>query len=297
MIRESDFRPPWYLKNPHLQTLFASIWRKRPSHGWQRERVELPDGDFVDLDWGARFDDRPLVLILHGLEGSSDSRYALGLGQALATAHWNAVVMNFRGCSGEVNRKPQSYCAGCTDDLQWVVQRLKRQQPQRPIMVVGYSLGGNALLKWLGESGTTDVEAAVAVSVPYRLSECAKRLESGFSTVYEKHLLKSLKRSVRARANKMDMPVNMVDLRKIDSFYEFDDLVTAPLHGYLGVEDYYRRASAWRWLKGIQVPTLLIHALDDPFMFPSTTPSAQEIGPNVDLEISNHGGHVGFISH
>ncbi|CAG0908157.1 unnamed protein product [Cyprideis torosa] len=296
MIRDSHFRPRWYLKNPHMQTLFASIWRKKPDHVWQRERVELPDGDFIDLDWGKRMADAPLVMILHGLEGSGRSNYALGLGQALEKLGWNAVVMNFRGCSGELNRKPYSYCAGCTDDIEWMTQRLRQQHPGQPFYLVGYSLGGNAMLKWLGESGTRDVDGAVAVSVPYRLGECAKRLQSGFSRLYEKHLLRSLKASVSARLGEMDLGITQKQIRGLHSFYDFDDQVTAPLHGYNGVEDYYGRASAWQWVHRIQVPTLLIHALDDPFMYPATVPSPQDLNDHVTLELSDHGGHVGFIA-
>lgn len=296
MIRESEFQPPCYLKNPHLQTLLGSVWRKRPDHRWQRERVELPDGDFLDLDWGKSFPNAPLVMILHGLEGSSDSNYALGLGRALEAIAWNCVVMNFRGCSGEPNRKPFSYCAGCTDDIALISQRLRERNPHRPLYLVGYSLGGNAMLKWLGQTGTDLVDGAVAVSVPYRLGECAKRLESGFSKRYEQYLLKSLKASARAKASRFELGLSHKQINRLGSFYAFDDQVTAPLHGYNGVEDYYEKSSAWRWVGGIQVPTLLIHALDDPFMFPGTVPAAQDLSPQVSMELSDFGGHVGFIS-
>lgn len=296
MIHESRFQPPWYLKNPHLQTLLASVGRKRPKHIWQRERVELPDGDFLDLDWGPRFANAPTVMILHGLEGSSDSKYVLGLGAAIEAREWNAVVMNFRGCSGEINRKPYSYCAGCTDDIDWVSQRLKQQNPNQALYAVGYSLGGNALLKWLGETASSRMDAAVAVSVPYRLGEVARRLHSGTSKLYERHLLKSLKASISARIKAMDVGLQRSEIRHLNSFYDFDDQVTAPLHGYNGVEDYYRKASAWKWLSGIQVPTLLLHALDDPFMYPGTVPSPEDLNDNIRLELSDHGGHVGFMN-
>lgn len=296
MILESDFRPPWYLKNAHLQTLAAYFLGKKSVDYWQRERVELPDGDFVDLDWGPKFENAPLVLILHGLEGSSHSHYSLRLGESLAANKWNGVVMNFRGCSGEPNRKPHSYCAGCTEDIEWISQRLRDEFPDRPIFIVGYSLGGNALLKWLGESLPQSVDAAVAISVPYRLGECAKRLEKGISRIYEKHLIQQLKQTVKKRASKVDMPIDLKHLSKLKSFYDFDDQVTAPLHGYLGVEDYYGRASAWRWLSTIEKPTLLIHSLDDPFMFPGTAPALEEMSETVELELTEFGGHVGFIS-
>lgn len=296
MILKSDFRPPWYLKNAHLQTLLATKFSPKIDHQWSRERVELPDGDFVDLDWGKRFDNQPLVLILHGLEGSSESPYAMRLGKTIEEKGWNCVVLNFRGCSGEPNRKTHSYCAGCTEDIDWISQRLRREYPDQPLYIVGYSLGGNALLKWLGETQPEHPDAAIAISVPYRLGECAKRLEKGLSRMYEQYLLRQLKQSVRDRARQVDMPIDLKQLPKLKSFYDFDDQVTAPLHGYLGVEDYYGKSSAWRWLTNIEKPTLLIHALDDPFMFPATAPAMEELSPSVDLELTEYGGHVGFIS-
>ncbi len=297
--RLSAFRPPWWLRNPHLQTIAASHLWPRPKIAYERERLELDDGDFVDLDWGRDFAHRPTVLILHGLEGSSQSPYALRLVEALQEARINSVVMNFRGRSGEPNRLNRAYTAGDTGDLKQVVAHLRsRLAPTKPeLFAVGYSLGGNLLLKYLGESQTRDIQAAVAVSVPYRLDDAAERMEQGFSRLYQQVLLRQLRATTQRRAARFPQPVGAEELARLKTFRAFDDRVTAPLHGYSGVEEYYATASSRQYLKSIATPTLLLHALDDPFMFAQTVPTVEELSPLVQLECSEHGGHVGFVSH
>jgi hypothetical protein len=296
MIRNIDFHPAWWLPGPHGQTLWPALFRFKPRLALRRERVELPDGDFLDLDW-TNGEQGPIVLVLHGLEGSSDSGYARGLLSRVAAHGWRGVVMHFRGCSGEPNRRTRSYTAGDTRDLAHVVGLLRQRDPASPLACVGYSLGGNMLLKWLGETGSTALDAAVAVSVPFLLDSAAQRMRRGFSRLYQRHLLAHLRAHYRRKQQKgLALPLPLRDMARLRDFYAFDDRVTAPLHGYAGVHDYYARASCRRYLRGIRAPTLVIHALDDPFMLPSVIPQADELSDSTTLELSRHGGHVGFVS-
>jgi uncharacterized protein len=276
--------------------LWPYLFRRRRRIDLRRERLELPDGDFLDLAWttGA---DGPIVLVLHGLEGSSRSGYAGGMLRALHAHGWRALVMHFRGCSGEPNRLPRSYHSGETGDLAHVVEVLRASYPDTPIAAVGYSLGGNVLLKWLGETGAGNpLAAAVAVSVPFELHKAAWRLSRGLSRVYQWKLLRSLRRRTAAKFSRMPCPVPLGDLRLLTSFRAFDDRITGPLHGFRNADDYYARSSSRQYLPGIRVPTFILHALDDPFMTPDAVPSACELSPTTCLELSLHGGHVGFVS-
>lgn len=294
MREMADFTPAWWLPGAHLQTLVPNLLPRRRLR-YRRERLELPDGDFLDLDWGP---DRPgpVILLLHGLEGSSRSPYASGLMTALATTGYQGVVMHFRGCSGEPNRVPRAYSAGETADIAFVAARLRDRVPGRTLGVMGVSLGGNALLRWLGEAGEdAPVDTAMAISVPFDLARAALRMERGFSRLYQWYLLGRLKRSVARKCASISMPVDCESLRHLNNFRSFDDAVTAPLHGYRGVDDYYGRASCRPWLRGIRVPTLILHAENDPFMTPDAIPGAQELSDTVRLEVASGGGHVGFM--
>ena len=257
----------------------------------------MPDGDFLDLDWtlGKR---GPLALLLHGLEGSSESHYARGLLATLVRQGWRGVVMHFRGCGGQPNRLTRGYCAADTADIAYLVNWLREWEPTTPLVAIGYSLGGNALLKWLGEIGAdTPLQATVAVSVPFILDSTARRLNTGWSRLYQHHLLRALKHSYRNKfRQRQDAPVALTELRALRDFYAFDDRITAPLHGYTDVHDYYARASCRPYLRRIRVPTLILHALDDPFMRPEAVPEPDELSPSVRLELSPHGGHVGFVA-
>jgi hypothetical protein len=290
------FKPAWWLPGAHLQTLFPYVFRKHRVAPLHRERVELPDGDFIDIDWGPACDG-PLVLLLHGLEGSIRSHYAGGLMSSLGARGFQVALMNFRGCSGEPNRLPRSYHSGETGDVDTLVRLLHARSPHRRLLAVGVSLGGNVLLKWLGENPQQAlVDRAVAVSVPFELDKAAARLQSGMSRLYQAYLLRKLRRSTRAKAGLMSMPIALERLDALKTFRAFDDQVTAPLHGFAGVDDYYRRSSSRQFLKYICTPTFILHALDDPFMTPDCVPGRDELGPGVTLELSRSGGHVGFIT-
>lgn len=300
------FKPAWWLPGPHLQTLWNSLCRKPPQLQRRRERLWLEDGDFLDLDWhGPHSAEAPLVLVLHGLTGSSSSHYVLGLQQALTTRGWASVALNWRGCSGEPNLLARGYHSGASDDLAETVRHLRAQRPLTPLYVVGYSLGGNVLLKYLGETGgDSQVQAAAAVSVPFRLDQCADRLGLGFSRVYQAHFMKQMvayvktKQRLFAHQGMADRLSTLDQLGALDgmrTFWDFDDRITAPLHGFKGAQDYYTRSSSRYFLARIATPTLIIQATDDPFVFRHSLPESAELSPHIEFELHAHGGHVGFI--
>ncbi len=303
-LKLHTFKPVWWLDNPHLQTLYPALLRRPPAIHRTRQRLLTPDGDFIDLDWHGDERDK-IVILLHGLAGSSRSGYILGLQQTLKQHGFASVAMNFRGCSGEPNQLARCYHSGETQDIGFVHRTLRQQYPKADLAAVGFSLGGNVLLKWLGEQGgDTGLLAAVAVSVPLVLSECASKLDQGFSRLYRWHLLDELKRYMDSkqrhlqrigRAEEAKKLMQLGDWSAIDSFWQYDDRVVAKLHGFKDVNDYYSKSSSRQFLSHIRVPTLLIQASDDPFMTPAVLPAACELSPAVQLEIQSHGGHVGFI--
>ncbi|WP_394560306.1 hydrolase [Aquipseudomonas alcaligenes] len=300
------FSPAWWLPSPHLQTLFGSLCRTPPQLQRQRERLWLEDGDFLDLDWhGPHEATAPLVLVLHGLTGSSSSHYVLGLQQQLASQGWASVALNWRGCSGEPNLLPRGYHSGVSEDVVSVVRHLQAQRPLAPLYAVGYSLGGNVLLKYLGESGgESGLQGAVAVSVPFRLDHCAERIDRGFSKVYQAHFMRELVAYVRDKQQRftdeghherLAALQQLGPLEGMRTFWDFDGRFTAPLHGYADADDYYRRASSRYYLERIATPTLIIQSSDDPFVFPHSVPLSQELSASTQLELHNRGGHVGFV--
>ena len=292
------FRPAWWLPGPHAQTVWGSLCRLAPRPRFRRQRLELPDGDFLDLDWGPGTPaDRPLVVLLHGLEGSARSSYVRGLTTALHDAGMQALLMHFRGCGGRPNRLPRTYHSGETGDLDLVMRWLRRHWPDRPLGVVGFSLGGNVLLKWLGERGDdAAADAAAAVCVPLRLEVCATRMEQGFSRLYLWRLARELRRKVATKFRRRPGPLDLAAVSRTRGFRDFDDIATARLHGFRDAADYYRRASSRAWLDRIRRPTLLLQARDDPFMTPAVLPSPDELAPSVTLEVHGRGGHVGFVA-
>ena len=271
--------------------------RRQPQLYYRRERLELEDGDFLDLDWlGPDHADPPVVLLLHGLEGSSQSHYVRALATGLADRNLRACVMNFRGCSGEINRLPRSYHAGETQDPDFIISRIHERFPGVSLFAVGCSLGTNMLLKWLGEQGEAALLiAAIAVSVPFDLGGCAARLENGWSRIYQYRLLGSMETTVRHKAHLLHNQIDVARLLKTGTFRTFDNLGTMPVHGLQYEDDYYTRASCRRFLRTIHTSFLILQAADDPLMHPRSIPTTGELGPDVTLEVSSHGGHVGFV--
>lgn len=292
------FKSAWWLPNGHFQTLWPALFRQ-PVNAIElnRERLELPDGDFLDLDWIGK-GKGPIVLLLHGLEGSIDSHYAKGMLRTIEREGWRGVFMSFRGCSGEVNRLARAYHSGDTGDLSLVINLLRAREPETKLAAIGFSLGGNVLLKWLGETGENNpLTVAAAVSVPFELAKSITRISSGFSRVYQKHLLNCLQKKFNSKveANSTVMKT-FSDLPNIKSIYEFDDKITAPLHGFLSADDYYEKCSSRQFLHSIRTPTLLIQSRDDPFMPKDLMPERYELSPMITLELTEKGGHVGFVT-
>ena len=298
MLTRSEFRPAWWLRGAHAQTLWPYLSRQRPAPVLQPERLELPDGDFVDLRWTpAAAPDAPVLAVFHGLEGSLASPYAARIMAAVQEQGWRGVFMYFRGCSGEPNRARGSYHSGHTPDIAFLLETLAQRHPGVPRYAVGYSLGGNALLKYLGEQGAAaPLTAAAAVSVPFLLDNGARRLNRGLSRLYQRHLIRLLQNKVLRKVALGRLDAEPRAVLRLRTFYQFDDAVTAPLHGFAGADDYYARSSSRHYLGNIHVPTLILHARDDPFMTPAAIPAGDELAPAVQLELSAHGGHVGFIS-
>jgi uncharacterized protein len=300
-IVASRFRPAAWLKNRHAQTIYPSLPLSRaPRPALTRRTLELPDGDVTVVDWLADAPEltekSPLLVILHGLESSAESAYARQLLQAARDRGWQAAVLHFRDCGDYRNRLPRRYHAGETNDLRYFLGKLRTDGQTGPIMAAGYSLGGNVLLKYLGEDGmATPLHAAAAVSVPLNLHVCAKALTLGFSKVYQSHLLKRMKRSVRRKFDRHTAAFDWQRTMRATTFAEFDDAVTAPLHGFAGKDEYYDRCSSVSFLAGIERPTLIINSLDDPFMTPDIIPGEDALSCHVTLEVSARGGHVGFI--
>jgi uncharacterized protein len=297
----APFHPPFWLRGRNAQTVAGALLRRPHALDLRRERLELGDGDFVDLDWlaGAPLERaRPLLLVLHGLEGSSQATYARGLLREAHARGWSGVCLNFRSCSGEPNRLLRSYHSGCSDDLGEVLTRL-RERHQGPLFLAGVSLGGNVLVKWLGEQGArANVQGAAAISVPFDLDLCARALDGPgpWAVLYRARFLRTLLAKAQAKAGRFPGGVDGPRLRGLQTLREFDDVFTGPIHGFAGAADYYARCSSGPLLPRVQVPLLLLSALDDPFIPPAALPvEAARSNQHVQLVVSKRGGHVGFV--
>ncbi|MDB4948509.1 MAG: hypothetical protein JWM27_1158 [Gemmatimonadetes bacterium] len=300
------FRAARWLPGPHAQTVAGRYLRRGARVRYRRERLDTPDGDFLDLDF-ASVDgsplaaDAPLVVVVHGLEGSSSSAYVLETCRALAQAGMRATAMNFRTCGGELNRLPRFYHAGETGDLGFVLRTLAERQPDVALGAVGFSLGGNVLLKYLGEQGAEGgdavVRAAAAVSVPFDLTAGGEKLEASvMGRVYVYALLRTLRSKFRAKAGMIGGVCDAPRVLAARTFREFDDAGTAPLHGFRDVEHYYTSSSSAAFLPGLRTPTLLVHSRDDPFLPEAAIPTAAvDANPCLTGVFPEHGGHVGFI--
>ncbi|CNE22521.1 hydrolase [Yersinia nurmii] len=295
------FRPLAGASNPHLQTLLPRLIRRRIRLQPFWQRLNLPDGDFVDLAWSedpelAR--EKPRVVLFHGLEGSFYSPYAHGLLHACREQGWLGVVMHFRGCSGEPNRKSRIYHSGETEDARFFLRWLRESYGQVPTSAVGVSLGGNMLACYLAQQGENSLlEAAVVVSAPLMLEPCAYRLEQGFSRLYQRYLLDQLKLNATRKLLSYpgSLPLDLSQLKNLRRIRDFDDVITARIHGFNDALDYYRRCSALPLLPQIRTPLLIIHAQDDPFMTSDVIPDQTALPSNIEYQLTKHGGHVGFV--
>jgi len=293
------YRAPRWLVGGHAQTIWPYRLR-RPAVALRRERIETPDGDFWDFDWldAGSAPATPLVVLFHGLEGGSASHYSRALLTALARRGWRGVVPHFRGCGGEPNRLPRAYHSGDHADVAAMLTAIRARVPApTPVYAIGVSLGGSALLNWLGRAGSGAarlVTAAAAVSAPLDLMAAGIAINRGFNRVYAKHFLATLKPKSLAIAARFPGLLDPAKIRRARSMWEFDDVVTAPLHGFAGTQDYWTRASSKPWLAAIGVPTLVINARNDPFIPAHSLPTARDVSAFVTLEQPRHGGHAGF---
>lgn len=299
-LLESTYVPPPLFTNGHLQTIYAGRFRLVGGVQYVRERIDTPDDDFLDLDWVLRAEPTNRVAVLsHGLEGSTDRPYMRGMARALARRGWDVLAWNYRSCSGEPNRQPFFYHSGATYDLAHVVQHAFGRGYEA-MALVGYSLGGNLTLKYLGEQGAdvdARIQAAVTYSVPCSLADGAAQLEHWSRWIYMQRFLHALHGKIRAKQPHYPEVLDDADFRRIRSFRDFDDRYTAPLHGFRDAEDYWQQNSCRPFLPAIRVPTLIVNAADDPFLGTDCFPHDEaRANPLLHLEIPEHGGHVGFVS-
>ena len=294
MIEEQSFRPPWWLRNKHIQSLYASVIKIRSVADLQWEELTLSDGDFVDIAWaGPAPVGAPVLILLHGLEGSVYSHYIQEMIALFSARDWRIAVMHFRSCSGRINRMPTSYNAEYTGDFSEVVTHITQRFPNCPLFAMGFSLGGNILMRYLAQHAQTPLTAAISVSMPFELDKSADYL----APFYQRFLLRSLKKKVAAKiALGMPMSVDLRELKKIATLRQFDALVTTPMYGYTSVNDYYQTASIRHLLKYVRHPTLILHAMDDHFVPRHSVPDAKELSNSILMEVSQHGGHMGFIT-
>ncbi|MBI2778454.1 MAG: alpha/beta fold hydrolase [Gammaproteobacteria bacterium] len=295
-----SYRAPSWLPGGHLQTIYTALLTSAPRIAYTRERWDTPDGDFIDVDWLNNSACGPLVVFFHGLEGSSRGHYVRSLMEKLQHSGWRGIAVNFRGCSGEPNRLPRAYFAGDSAEIDWILRRLRALNPDSLIFAAGVSLGGNALLKWLGEQGDNAcgiINAALTVSAAMDLQATGNALDSGgFNQLYAAHFLRTLKKKASQKLEQYPGLFDRELLKHVKTLRAFDDLFTAPLHGYKNTDDYWTRASSKPGLINIRVPTLLINARNDPFLPASALPRSEQVSACVTLEFPEEGGHMGFIS-
>jgi predicted alpha/beta-fold hydrolase len=305
-VRDEKYRPAWWVPGRHLQTIWGKFVPRTGGGATYVERWDTPDDDFLDIH---RLDPpvaaprtRPRLVLLHGLEGSPSSHYARSFLAEATRRGWAADVIVFRSCGSELNRAKRFYHSGETSDLDFVVRSLAENEPDRPLVLAGVSLGGNVLLKWLGERGSEippQVVAGAAISVPFDLERGARYIDHGFARVYQARFIKTLRRKAHAKLLRYPGIVDPAAVDRARSLYEFDDCVTAPIHGFRDAHDYYTQSSAIHWIDRIRTPTLLLSARDDPFIPPEVLDEVARIAagnPFLTTEFVERGGHAGFVS-
>lgn len=298
------YDPPRWLPTSHAQTIVPALFARRPAVDYRRERWDTPDGDFIELDWlayemgeAAPAPNAPLFVLFHGLEGSSDSHYARVLMASARALGWHGVVPHFRSCSGPLNLAPRFYHLADSAEVDWVLRRL-HEAHGGPLVVAGVSLGGNVLLRWLGERGSdaTFVAAAAAISTPLDVHAGGRALSQGFALVYTMSFLKTLKRKALSKLEQYPGLFDREAMLACRTMYEYDNIVTAPLHGFRDTEDYWTRATTRPLLPDVVVPTLVLNARNDPFLPSAALPTRAEVSPAIELDQPEAGGHVGFMT-
>jgi len=298
MNHKKNFSSPLYLFNGHLQSIYPSLFRKVKEVSYERERIFTTDGDFLDLDWSST-NSPSIAIVSHGLEGSSDSKYVKGVTRLLNQNGWDVLAWNFRSCSGELNWKLRSYHSGATEDLDFVVQHAFKRKPYQKVALIGFSLGGNLTLKYAGEQSSDldpRIQKVIAVSAPCDLAASSAYISTGFSRVYEKRFLNTLVPKAIEKSRKFGYPIKENITKNLRTIWAFDDLFTAPIHGFRDASDYYRQCSANRFIPSIEVSTLILSAWNDPFLADECYPFAlTQKHPYVTLDVTKEGGHVGFF--
>jgi uncharacterized protein len=299
VIAESSYRPPKFFSGPHIQTMYPTLFRKVQGVTYSRRRIDTRDGDFLDLDY-SKTGAAKVVVLLHGLEGDSGRAYMLGMVRALNRGGWDAVAVNFRGCSGEPNRTPRLYHSGETQDLDHVVAHVVQEDQYSEVALVGFSLGGNVILKYVGEQGGSirpEITRAVTFSVPCDLASSSIKMAEITNRLYLIRFMKMLREKILIKKRLMPDKIDDSGLDQIKTFAQFDDCYTAPLHGFKNAQDYWEKSSSRQFLPGIAIPTLLVTAADDPFLGPSCYPYREaNASPCFFLETPRFGGHVGFVA-
>ena len=299
ILTESLYKPHPFLKNAHIQTIYPALFRRVKGVRYSREKLETPDGDFLDLDWST-LRSKKLALISHGLEGSTDQPYVKGMVKSLNENGWDVLAWNFRGCGGRPSRQIHSYHSGKSEDLDHVVEHVLRKN-YKSVTLIGFSVGGNITLKYLGEKGESldpRLESSVTFSVPCNLKSTSYKLATLENRIYMEWFLMSLRKKVKQKENEMKLfGINTKKTYLISTFEEFDNRFTAPLNGFEDADDYWEKSSSLYYLSEIKIPSLLVSALDDPFLTPDCFP-VEEAKNNecLFLETPSCGGHVGFVS-
>jgi len=300
MIIDSQFKPAWWMSNRHLQTIAAKWLKRNESIAVTQSSLETPDDDFIDLVWTEIPDknsEKPIVVMLHGLQGSAESHYAKGMLNQIKAKGWIGLLMHFRGCGGRPNRQGPSYHSGDIRDISFLTKWLSAQYPQSPKLAIGYSLGGNVLTRYLASEPNNPYKAASIVCAPLDLASCSKRIGSGVSKIYQKYLVDMLKKSTYEKIDLQLLPsICPAALSKITKLWDFDHMVTAPINGFNGAEHYYTEASGKPVLAKIKQPCLFIHAADDPFLDHKHIVPKAELPRNITFEVCKKGGHVGFVA-
>lgn len=299
-LLKSHYRPSYLFRNYHISTIYTSVFRKVKDVEQHRERIELEDGDFLDIDWSysAKKKSTKVLIILHGLEGNAQRPYVTGLAKLFNNQGWDVAAMNFRGCSGEMNRLYRSYNAGASEDLKAVITEILSKQKYTQIALNGFSLGGNVVLKYLGEGNELPKEliAAVAISTPVDLAGSCQKLAESKNSLYSKRFVKKLKEQLYLREGKFPKDLDRAKIDSCKTLVSIDDLYTSKAHGFKDAADYYSKSSALNFIKNIEIPTLLINAKNDEFLSESCYPVAlAKSNSNFYLELPEYGGHVGFL--
>lgn len=297
-IVSASYRPPVLFRNGHFSTIYASKLRQAPRVEQTRERILLSDSDFIDLDWSyAKTATQQVAILLHGLEGNAQRTYIKGVAAHLNNSGWDTVAVNFRGCSGEPNRLYKSYTAGASNDLKEVIDHILNKDRYDKIVLNGFSLGGNLMLKYLGEGNAipNEIKKAAAISTPLSLEHSLEELNKRHNTIYTKFFLLKLKKKLKEKSQLFPEDIPQADYKKVKSLLDFDNIYTSKAHGFVDAYDYYRKNSSLQFLPEIKIPVLILNAHNDSFLSPACYPiELAEKQNNIFLEMPKYGGHVGF---